>query len=321
MRRDDLDLLVRRVSLRELRMLQTVIEQGSLAGAARILAVSRPVVSRTIADLEDTLGVRLLDRTPQRVEATVFGEALFRRCLSIFDELRQGVAEVRHLMRPGSGEVAIGASEYMAAGLVPATIDRLSTGHPDLLFRLELDDLFGRLRDRKVELVVARLLTSQHDPGFAIEELFHERVFVAASRNSQWASRRRLDLADLAAEPWILAPLEILPGSPLMEAFRRIGRPMPEAKVLGLSLPLRNGLLATGRFLTIVPGSVLRYGAERTLLKILPVELPDWQRPVAIVTLKGRALTPLASLFLDHFRQLARPLAGALGKSNKREQQ
>jgi hypothetical protein len=78
--------------------------------------------------------------------------------------------------------------------------------------------------------------------------------------------------------------------------------------VLGLSLPLRNGLLATGRFLTIVPGSVLRFGAERMMLKPLPVALPRWRLPVAIVTLKNRTLTPLAGLFLDQTRRLARSL-------------
>jgi len=84
---------------------------------------------------------------------------------------------------------------------------------------------------------------------------------------------------------------------------------VPEATVLGYSLPARNGLLATGRFLTIVPGSVLRFGAERTLLKPLPVELPEWRVPVAIVTLRNRMLSPLAQLFLGHVREVAKAFA------------
>ena len=91
----------------------------------------------------------------------------------------------------------------------------------------------------------------------------------------------------------------------MVELFRRLGLPIPQATVLGLSLPLRNGLLATGRFLTIVPGSVLRFGAERTLLKVLPVDLPPWERPVAIVSVNNRTLTPLADVFLTQARQLS----------------
>jgi len=109
-----------------------------------------------------------------------------------------------------------------------------------------------------------------------------------------------------------LAPPEIAEGSPLVVATDALGLAMPQAAVLGLSLPLRNGLLATGHFLTVVPGSVLRYGAERSLLKVLPIELPAWDLSVAIVTLKNRALPPTASLMLDCVRDLAEPLRHGL---------
>jgi len=67
--------------------------------------------------------------------------------------------------------------------------------------------------------------------------------------------------------------------------------------------------------LTIVPGSVLQFGAERTLLKVLPVHLPDWQLPVAIVTLKNRTLTPLAQLFIERAREFAIQLSKVRGGS------
>jgi DNA-binding transcriptional LysR family regulator len=170
------------------------------------------------------------------------------------------------------------------------------------------------LRERKVEFAIARMLTPEPEPDMQAEILFYEQVFIAAGAGNKWLGRRRIEPAQLVNEPWILAPPEIVEGSPVVEAFRAIGLTIPQAKVIGLSLPLRNGLLATGRFLTIVPGSVLRFGAERTLLKALPVAVPNWQLPVAIITLKGRTLSPLAELFLACARDIAKPLA----KSNLR---
>src|SRR5688500_3493539 len=123
---DPVDQLIRRVSLRDLRIFLTVMEKGNLAKAASSLSVSRPVVSKAVANLERTLGVRLLDRTPQRMVPTEFGRALFRRSITVFDELRHSMTELRYLADPSAGELRIGASEYMAAGLVPAVIDRLS---------------------------------------------------------------------------------------------------------------------------------------------------------------------------------------------------
>ena len=85
-----------------------------------------------------------------------------------------------------------------------------------------------------------------------------------------------------------LAPLELSPGSPVIDAFRAAGVQVPRAQVLGYSLPLRATLLASGRFLTIVPGSVLRYSAERLSLTALPLDLPSWHEPVAVLTLRNR---------------------------------
>ena len=83
------------------------------------------MISKTIADLEHTLGVRLLDRTPRGVEPTIYGKALLKRSLGVFDELRQSVKEIEFLADPGTGELRVGFGEVTAAGLVPVAIDRL----------------------------------------------------------------------------------------------------------------------------------------------------------------------------------------------------
>lgn len=78
---------------RDLHVFMTVVEENSMAKAAERLAISRPVISRTIANLEHVLGVTLLDRTARGVEPTMFGEALLKRGTAVFDELRQSVEE------------------------------------------------------------------------------------------------------------------------------------------------------------------------------------------------------------------------------------
>src|SRR6185369_119568 len=87
----------RRLRLRDLFVFSTVVKSGSMAKAAAQLDVTTPSVSEIIADLEHALGVRLLDRSPQGVTATVFGAALLRRGEAAFDELRQGVRDIEFL--------------------------------------------------------------------------------------------------------------------------------------------------------------------------------------------------------------------------------
>jgi DNA-binding transcriptional LysR family regulator len=90
----------RRLKLRQLNALVAVAKLGSMARAAEHLAVSQPVVSKAIAELEQTLGVRLFDRGSHGVEPTVHGRALLKRSQAIFDDLRTSVSELEFLSDP-----------------------------------------------------------------------------------------------------------------------------------------------------------------------------------------------------------------------------
>jgi DNA-binding transcriptional LysR family regulator len=88
-----------------------------------------------------------------------------------------------------------------------------------------------------------------------------------------------------------------------MEAFRASGLDYPRTAVFTTSPEVRISLVATGRFLTIVPMSVLRF-SKRPEIKVLPIELQDARVPVGIVTLKNRSLSPA-----QHAREVAKALA------------
>src|SRR5713226_10466203 len=120
----------RRLKLRHLNVLLAVAEWGNMARAAEHLAISQPAVSKAIADLENTLGVRLLDRRPQGLELTLYGRAFLKRSIAIFNDLGTSVTELESLADPTAGEMAIGTTVALAAGMVYAMVDRLSRQSP-----------------------------------------------------------------------------------------------------------------------------------------------------------------------------------------------
>jgi DNA-binding transcriptional LysR family regulator len=122
----------RRLKLRDLHILLVVSLRGSMAKAAAELAISQPAVSRAIADMEHALGLQLLDRSRNGIEPTPYGRALIRRAVAIFDELTQGLQELEFLADPTIGQTRIGCSESVAAGLLPAVIDRFTRRHPGI---------------------------------------------------------------------------------------------------------------------------------------------------------------------------------------------
>jgi DNA-binding transcriptional LysR family regulator len=305
------DRIGRRIKLRDLHILLAVRKTGSMGKAAAELAVSQPVVSKAISDLEYAVGLRLLDRSPQGVEPTLYGEALLKWGIAVFDDLRQGVKELEFLTDPAAGEVRIGSTEPMAAGFVGAVVDRLSRRYPRIVFQVLPADrltLVNReLRQRNVDLVVATTYGLSLEGETNVEILFDDRHVVMASAQCKWARRRTIALADLIEEPWVLPPPDSIPGAEVAEVFRASGVEPPLARVVSFSVPLHHHLLATGRYVTMLPLSMLRVGKSLPL-KRLPVELRSPLRPSGIITLKNRTLGPAAELFINCARVVAAPL-------------
>jgi DNA-binding transcriptional LysR family regulator len=305
----------RRLKLRDLHILLAVVQRGSMAQAAAELAISQPAVSKAIADMEHTVGLKLVDRTRRGIEPTMYGQALIRRGLAVFDELRQGVQELEFLADPTRGELRIGTSEGMAAGFLPAVVDRLSRQYPGLLLNVSqavfATAQYRDLRERNIDLLLGRMFVPFKEDDLDATVLFDDQVVIVAGRESRWAGKRRLALADLMDASWILPPAGSAPGTLAFEVFRASGLEMPIAPVTTLSIHLCCRLLATGRFVATLPGSIMHFSGVGTSLKVLPVTLPPQPRPVGIVTLKNRTLGPIAQLFINCARETARPLTKA----------
>src|SRR5246127_2730790 len=115
------DRVKRRLRLRDLDILMAVIETGSMGKAARRLNISQPAVSKAVVELEDALGVKLVDRSRRGVTPTPYGLALAKRSVAIFNDLRQGVQDIDFLADPTKGEIRIGTTEPIAMAIVSPT--------------------------------------------------------------------------------------------------------------------------------------------------------------------------------------------------------
>ena len=306
----------RRLKMRDLHVFFTVAQRGSMAKAAAHLGVSPPTVSEVIADLEHALGVPLLDRTPHGVEPTIYGQALLKQGLAAFDELKQGIRNIELLSDPTAGELSIGCPEAIAV-ILPPILESFYRQYPRVTIlvdqvRIAMLEL-SALRERKVDLVIGRISAPIVGGAFAddlnIEALFDDRLVVATALHSRWARRRKIDLAELADEPWILATPDTWAHRILPEAFRARGLNMPKISLMAFSVHLRTSMVASGEFITALPSSNLRFQDERLPLKELPVDLPVRPWRFSIVTLKNRTLNPVAERFIKHVREFTRPIS------------
>ena len=295
------DRIGRRLRLKDLHTLQTVAELGSMAKASERLALSQPAISKAVSDMENALGVPLLERSSRGVELTESGRLLVGRARVIFDEVRQGISDIENLSDPVQGTVRIGTTEPVT-GVVSAIIAHLAGKYPRLTYDVEvtdLDTLINELRERKHDVLVSRWDTLRKADDLKAQPLFQAPLAVMAARGHPMLLRKKLDLGDLMQEQWTLSPPESFLGRTVIDLFRRRKLPLPPAVVTSISIHMRLDLLASGRFLTVLPAQMIQHPSNKAWLRALDADLSDSSQPVALITLKRRRNGAAVRLFAE----------------------
>ena len=301
----------RRIKLRDLQIMLSVAQFGSMAKAAAHLSTTQPTVSQAIADLEDAVGARLFDRSTQGVVPTVCGEILLKRGTEAFDALKQGMRDIEFHATSGAGDVWVGCREVQLIGFLPAVIQPLAQQHPKIIVHatdVTVSENIHHLQDRKLDLILGGSAPLKRDDDLHSETLFEESFTVVTGKKNPWARRRKVALADLMDEGWLYGEPGNATQARISETIlAKTGR-LPRVAMYTTSMNLRLALLASGNYISCIPSSVYRYGAEVKPIKALPVDM-HLKLPVAIYTLKNRTLSPAVKLFIETAREVAKSMA------------
>jgi DNA-binding transcriptional LysR family regulator len=302
----------RRLKLRDLTVMAAVARLGSMGKAAAALNTSQPAISRSIAELEQALGVRLLERDRRGVRPTEYGLALLKCQIAAFDALREGIKNIESLADPTVGEVRIGSTSPMTAHLLPTVFNHLAQRYPGISIHVpemtSTAQQYRELRERNVDLVLGRIPQSCED-DIDTEVLFHDRIYIVASSRSPWTRRRKIRLPELADERWGMPPLDSPGAVNVAEVFRKCGVALPSKGIVTGSIQLVSSLAEIGSTLSFLPGSVLHFAEGRRSIRPIKLdfEMPRWS--VGIMTLKNRPLRPVVRLVIEQLRKSTAPLA------------
>jgi DNA-binding transcriptional LysR family regulator len=304
------DRIGRQLKLRDLHILMTVADTGSMAKAAARLRISHPAVSKAISEIEGTLGVRLFDRNSQGVELTAHGEVLLRCGINVFDEMQQGLRSLEYLSDPKTGEVRLGCTDIILHSLVPPIVRKFSGKYPSVQLDVKLtnpgEHQIQELRERKIDLLITRATRQQDD--FHSEVLFDEPFVFVVGSHSELARKRRVTLTDIIKGNWVLPPYDSAPGALVSEVFRANGFVPPKPLVKTIAIQLTVSLIASGEFVGILPTSVATLGVHQAALKVLPLKSPGPRISAEIVFLRNRTLSPAVQSFLTCTREVAKSL-------------
>ena len=302
--------LPRHLKMGELRVFVAVMEHRSFRKAATVLHLSQPAVTKAIAALEQTLGVKLFDRLVNGVEPTLHALGFAPRAAAVFDELRRAAQELSLLSSGAKGQLRVGTVPMPAIPFLPVAVGRLVDAHPGAqvtVIEEREGELIDRLRRRDIELTILRLSLIEPSEDMRVSRLFDEKLCVVAAKSHPLAAREHVTWPELLRQRWVLPPADCYFYEFVQRSLARLDMPMPVPVVEAMSIPQQFNMTLHGGLLAFGMRSQISFAPGREFLVRLPFELPVQGAMVAAVGLKSHEPSPLARLLVETIRTLTLP--------------
>ncbi|WP_159537623.1 LysR family transcriptional regulator [Aeromicrobium sp. 9AM] len=302
-------LLDGRLKLKHLVLVDILMTQGSVVGAAKALHVTQPVVTRSLQDLEAVLGVPLFDRGARGLSPTEFGVAFTAHARAVIAQLRQSARHLTEIADADRGQVSIGTHLAGSNILIPRAIAKLKSAHPLLTVIVKegpSDSLLTDLAAGRIDLIVGRL-TAPSNEGLIRRPLYQESVRVVVGAQHPFAGADVLELGDLAAFPWILpGPDTVLRGE-LEAYFLEQGFEVPRNRVETTSFLTARQLMLETEHVAVMPELIAR---EDPRISRLPISLEPIGHSVGLTLSAERQLNPASTAMIAALRNAALHMTG-----------
>lgn len=305
-----------RLKTRQLLLLAAMEEEGNVRRAADVLGMTQPAASRLLKELEDVLEVRLFDRTPHGMHATLYGEVMIRHARMVLSNLSQAHDEISALRAGLVGQVQIGAIAAAAATMVPMAIARVKARYPQLQIWLQVetsDVMLPLVAQGHLDIMIGRVLERQGQFKEAVryEPIAEEPLCVVVRPGHPLEHAAGLTMHDIVNAGWVLHP----PGSVLRHrfdmVFSQIGLSSPQNVVNTNNIVAISGILLQSDMLAVMPEEVARQYEEFGTLKRLAIELPCRMDAFGIITRQTQLLSPAATVVLRALHDAALEVYGA----------
>lgn len=286
--------LDQRLRLRHLRLVDAVATQRSGLRAARALSISQPALSKALHEVEEIFGARLFERHARGMQATAAGEVVIRYARQILGDIHRMEDDIDGLASERSGAVAVGALPGAAAGLLPVVLAKARKLHPRLKIRIvqgRTEDLLPMMTAGELDMVIGRLYPPRVPDGIKRERLYEEPLAAIARASHPIFRKARPRLADLAAYEFILPTFSQRVGQEIEHVLVDAGLPASPETLRSTSISFIREMLHATDMVTVAARVLLAGDLARGSLRLIPVRLPELDRPAGLMTRHDRPLS------------------------------
>jgi DNA-binding transcriptional LysR family regulator len=286
----------------QLQYFQTVAQLQHFTNAAEALSISQPALSRSIARLEEELGVPLFERQGRTVILNPYGRIFLNRVNRAIQEITIGQQEVQALLDPLKGSISLGFIHSQGSNLVPDLLGLFRKSFPEIQFLLNqnvTNQSLDQLEAGEIEFCFCSQPLARNNIHWI--QLLTEEIILIVPNEHPYANRNSVNLKELSEESFIAFKNELSLGEIIYRIFKEAGF-APKVTFEGEEVGTVAGLVAAKLGIALIP-------KIRTfeLLGISQVHIsePKCQRVIGMAWVEGRYVSPAAKHFkefvLEHF--------------------
>jgi DNA-binding transcriptional LysR family regulator len=279
----------------------------SFSKAADDLFLTQPTVSGHILSLEQSLALRLFDRTSREVHLTKAGEVFLKyasKILSFRKELLNALSEFSQGIK---GDLSLGASTIPGEYLVPKLMSDFKKEHPHFIIRLKIADtkeIVQHVLQDSVEfgIIGAKL----NHPSLHFEKYEEDEIVVVAPSDHPLTRKKRVNIDELSKEPWIIREEGSGTQMAVEKALRKKGKSLKQFHVvmeMGSTSSVKEGVKAKLGLAFLSKRAAEEELSQRSLSQIDVEEIEPISRQIYLVTHRGRTLSPLGMEFLRFLKR------------------
>jgi LysR family transcriptional regulator of gallate degradation len=297
---------------RKLLYLATVIEQGSLAKAAKHLAVSQPALSKSMDRLESSLGVKLFDRGPTGITPTTFGVALYSHARMIREEMDLAETRMHRVEENSTRVVTFGALPSLASSVVPLALSRWREGNPTVVARVvekvQVELLLGLIRG-DFDFIIGQTEFYDFSEGLKQRVLFRDRLQVFARPKHPIFRVAAPSWADLVQFPWICPMIGTKQRTLLEKILVSEGLALPQQLIECGSVDFTKSLVTASDHLAMLPAHSVTLDVNESRLMPVAISVPALSRDIAVIFRESSPLVSVSRELIAHIEAIGLDLS------------
>ena len=294
------------LKLGHMKMMVALEDSGQISTAASLLNISQPAASRMLAEMEAILKVPLCERLPRGVVPTPYGVAFARRARAILLELREADREIGDLKSGKGGSVFLGAVTAPAIALVVPAIRQIRETYPKIQIDMQVETsnvLAKELLASRHDFIIARIPDDLSPRLFDAQVIGIEKACLLVRRGHPLMRRDSVRFEDLTSFDWVFQPAGSLLRRTVEAGFLARGVPLPERILNTSSLLLTLAMVAQSDAIAPIALEVAKFINDDMGLQgavdILPSGFEFDVQPYSLITVRGRVLSPAATMLKD----------------------